>query len=352
METLVLVARIGLALVFATAGAGKLADLAGSRRAMTEFGLPEWAARPAGTALPIAEIAVAGALLIGPAARWGSIAATVLLAAFVVGIGRALALGQAPDCHCFGSIHSAPASRLTLMRNVLLAAVGVFIAIEAPGRSLADLGVGSGVSSTVAVAGVVASAVLAVVCLELWREKRSLGVALRKARASVGKLPPGLPIGYQAPNFSLPTTAGETMTLRDLCERDRMVLLGFMDPGCGPCGSLFADLLQWEPALSERLSIAIVSRGTAEEQRELADEAADSGSLRVFLQEGTEVAEQFRLRSTPSAMIIGPDGRVASGVAEGPRAIEALIRLTLQREAATGQPQAMEPAVAGSGSLG
>lgn len=45
MDAVLLVARVVLAAVFAVAGLAKLADRAGSRRAVTGFGLP---ARPAG----------------------------------------------------------------------------------------------------------------------------------------------------------------------------------------------------------------------------------------------------------------------------------------------------------------
>ena len=61
MAVALLIARLPLA--FAVAGAAKLADLAGSRRALEEFGLPRPLAVPLGTLLPVIEIAVAAALI-------------------------------------------------------------------------------------------------------------------------------------------------------------------------------------------------------------------------------------------------------------------------------------------------
>lgn len=53
MEATLLGARLVLALVFAVAGAAKLADLAGSRRAIGDFGVPAALAAPLGTLLPL-----------------------------------------------------------------------------------------------------------------------------------------------------------------------------------------------------------------------------------------------------------------------------------------------------------
>src|SRR3954471_9268452 len=52
MGTAVLALRMVLAVVFVTAGVGKMLDLDGSRRAMADFGLPERAARVVGLLLP------------------------------------------------------------------------------------------------------------------------------------------------------------------------------------------------------------------------------------------------------------------------------------------------------------
>ena len=135
---LLLVARLALAAVFIVAGIAKLADLAGSRRAIEGFGLSAETARPLGVALPVAEVAVGVVLLPAATAPYAAIAGLVLLLAFCVAIGAALARGEEPDCHCFGQLHSAPAGWPTLARNVALAAVAGLIAgagLDDPGPS-------------------------------------------------------------------------------------------------------------------------------------------------------------------------------------------------------------------------
>ncbi len=63
MDIVLLLARVLLAVVFLVAGVTKLADLKGSRQALRDFGVPAWLAAPAGLLLPLAELAVAVALL-------------------------------------------------------------------------------------------------------------------------------------------------------------------------------------------------------------------------------------------------------------------------------------------------
>jgi hypothetical protein len=78
MTIALLIARLLLAIVFAVAGAAKLADLVGSRRALEEFGLPRPLANPAGTILPLMEIAIATALIPVASGWWGAVAALAL----------------------------------------------------------------------------------------------------------------------------------------------------------------------------------------------------------------------------------------------------------------------------------
>src|SRR5215472_2213745 len=127
MSLLLLLLRLFLAGTFAVAGAAKLADLAGSRKAMRDFGVPGKGADVFGLLLPLAELAIAVALVVPMTAWWGGVAALALLLIFVAGIGFNLAQGRTPDCHCFGQLHSAPAGRSTLIRNLLLAAVAGFV---------------------------------------------------------------------------------------------------------------------------------------------------------------------------------------------------------------------------------
>src|SRR2546428_5981011 len=127
MSLVLLFARFLLAVIFVVAGLAKLADRAGSQKALQDFGLPAALAQPLGLLLPLAELAVAVALLLPVTDWWGALGALTLLLLFVGGISYNLARGRQPDCHCFGQLHSAPAGRATLLRNLVLAALAGFV---------------------------------------------------------------------------------------------------------------------------------------------------------------------------------------------------------------------------------
>src|SRR5260370_9775599 len=127
MDVVLFIAGPLLGAVFIGGGFAKWADLPGSRQALRDFGVPAVVANPFGVLLPLAEIAVAVALIPSASAWWGALGALALLLLFVAGISYNLARGRTPDCHCFGQIHSSPAGWPTLIRNLLLAAIAGFV---------------------------------------------------------------------------------------------------------------------------------------------------------------------------------------------------------------------------------
>ena len=82
MDLLLLCIWIVLAIVLASAGAAKAFDPTGTRKAVSDFGLPPLFARPTALLLPIAEFGTAVLLLSTKAAFWGAAVALVLLLAF------------------------------------------------------------------------------------------------------------------------------------------------------------------------------------------------------------------------------------------------------------------------------
>jgi uncharacterized membrane protein YphA (DoxX/SURF4 family) len=129
-------ARLVMAATFAVAGAAKLADRRGARRAVGDFGVPQFVAGPVGTALPLAELAIAIGLLPDASARWSALAALGLLAAFSTLMITNLARGRRPDCHCFGQVRSAPIGPWALARNVGLAGLAGVVYVSGPGPSV------------------------------------------------------------------------------------------------------------------------------------------------------------------------------------------------------------------------
>jgi thiol-disulfide isomerase/thioredoxin/uncharacterized membrane protein YphA (DoxX/SURF4 family) len=322
VDALVLSVRCALGIVFLVAATGKLLDLEGSRRALEEFGLPARAARLGGAVLPLAELAVAIALLIRPSARWGAAAALLLLLAFVAGVGRAMARGEAPDCHCFGQIHSEPAGPSTLIRNAVLAAAAALILIAGPGPSV-NGGLASLHGAEIALVAVsVLAAALAVATVQLWVDRRRLKRELDEQIAA--KTPPGLPRGTPAPEFELAPIRGTASSLRELTEpAARPTVLVFLSTACGPCLAMLPSLARWQDSLAGSVTLAALFAGEREDIEKLSEEH----ELRVALAEDDSgTFGLYRLRATPSAVLVDAERLIAGAPAEGPPAIEALVR--------------------------
>jgi peroxiredoxin len=320
----ILLVRLALAAVFAVAAAGKMMDLAGSRKALGDFGFGPRLAALGGPALPALELLIAAALVVTPTARWGAVTALVLLGAFIVGIARLLRAGQAPDCHCFGQIHSEPVGASTLIRNAVLAAAALVVVVGAPGRSLAWFS-GEGLALLLTAMATVALTLAAVI---LVRENREL--QKRPQRGQRRQLS-GLPKGSPAPEFRLPDVRGGEVALSEQLDAGRPVVIAFVSPHCGPCKTLLPDLARWQRTVSEAVTVLAVSDGDLEPNTALADEAG-IGSLLVAGQ--ARISAQYDVAATPSAVLVDVDGTVATAAAVGAPAIEALVRIALRRRGA------------------
>jgi peroxiredoxin/uncharacterized membrane protein YphA (DoxX/SURF4 family) len=337
MSLLLLLLRLFLAGTFAVAGAAKLADLAGSRQAMRDFGVPAKLADVFGVLLPLVELATAVALVVPLTAWWGAVAAFSLVLIFVAGIGYNLAQGRTPDCHCFGQLHSAPAGWSTLIRNLVLAGfAGVVVGF---GRSTTGPGVleslnGLTVSERVEL---VAGALLLIVLIsEGWllmqmmiqRGRLLLRIeALEKRMGMAAQRAPGLTLGTPAPVFELPALDGKTTTLQKLRSLGKPLVLLFTDPACEPCTALLSDIGQWQREHGKKMVVALVSRGTVEANRA---RVAEPKVTNVFLQKDREIAQAYQAHGTPSAVVVNhQDGTIGSALAQGPDAIRGMIGATL-----------------------
>ena len=98
-----LVARVVTGGVWVVAGALKFPDPAASVRAVRAYDLlPEAVVPTVGHLLPVVEVVIGVALLVGLLTRPVAVVSALLLVAFVVGIAAAWARGLSIDCGCFG----------------------------------------------------------------------------------------------------------------------------------------------------------------------------------------------------------------------------------------------------------
>lgn len=356
MDIVLLVARLVLAAVFVVAGIAKLIDYSGSRQAVRDFGVPAGIAGPLGMVVPLAELAIAIALVPQGSAWWGAVGALALLLVFVVAIGYNLARGRTPDCHCFGQLHSAPVGWPTLIRNGLLAALAALIVTVGfgdPGAStvawLGDLSMAERIGIAVVALAAVALAGMGWLLIDLLLQNGRLLLrieALESAVATGGSMPTqaaaGLPIGTPAPAFQLPGLHGEMMTLAALRAAGMPVLLVFSDPSCGPCNALMPEIGRWQREHVQTLTVAVIGRGALEANRA---KSVEHGLEHVLLQEDREVAEAYRAMATPTGVLISADGTIAGSAAQGSEAIRALVARQVGQRQRTLLPMANGHAV-------
>jgi peroxiredoxin/uncharacterized membrane protein YphA (DoxX/SURF4 family) len=330
MNGALVIARLFLAAVFIVAGIAKLVDRSGTRQALADFDVPRRLADPLLLLLPAAELAAATALLFSTTARWGAAGSLALLGLFVVGLTRVLRRGKAPDCHCFGQLHSQPASWVTVARNLLLALPAAYVALVGPGPSLASWIAGTDARELGLVATGALAALATTTSVLLRRENRRL--------LSTGNREPAVPpqIGALAPQFSLPSTAGRVVSLQDLLADDRACVLTFVSPGCGPCAALLPELARWHDTITERIALTLVAPVQATEAEKLAREHA---LTEVLIDERSTVMHTYGVWGTPSAVLVASDGTVRSAPVAGAVAIESLIRLALQGETRPAPPR-------------
>jgi methylamine dehydrogenase accessory protein MauD len=129
-------------------------------------------------------------------------------------------------------------------------------------------------------------------------------------------------MGSAAPAFQLPELDGQTLTLHALTAMGKPTLLVFADPTCGPCAALLPDLGRYQRDYPEQVTLALITRGTAEDYRA---KAREHGLAHVLFQQDREVAQTYHVAGTPSAVLVRSDGTIGSPLAQGTEHVRALM---------------------------
>ncbi len=311
-----LAACVALAVVFAVSGAAKLLDRAGTREAVAGFGVPQTLVTPVAAGLAPAELVTAVLLLVPATRPAGLVLAAAMLLGFTAAVVNALRAGRRPDCHCFGRIGGADVSGRTVVRNLVLLAVAVVGVVGVTAGTAPDGGARAGAA---ALGLAVAAAVLVAEGLA--------GRAARARRAAADEAT----FAQQAERstvarFARPDLEGRTWSLADLLAPGLPVLLVTLSPGCGPCKRLRPDVARWAQLFAGRVTVVALATGTAEANL---PSYADAGPLTVLVDEDAGVRTALGTSATPSAVVIGPDGRLASPVAGGETLVRRLLVATV-----------------------
>src|SRR5215212_9126293 len=126
-------------------------------------------------------------------------------------------------------------------------------------------------------------------------------------------------IGKDAPVVELNNLDGEPVKLADFAGHPTAVL--FWNPGCGFCQRMVDDLKAWESAKPEGApNLLVVSTGDVDRNRE------QGLSSPIVLDSGFNVGREFGASGTPSAVLVGADGKIASGLAVGGPTVISLLK--------------------------
>ena len=338
-----LLIRIILFGIFALAGIGKLLDLPGSEKAVKDFGVPEDLAKPFSILLPVAEIFIAVLLLFVQTSWLGAIGGFLLLLVFIGGMIFQMAKGNAPDCHCFGQIHSEPVSAKSLIRNAVFASLAFVLIVsgsENQGLSLFDSSNDSSEGNFMslilgfATVGLLAAAVYFLKLIseqqtQIMRRIEILELTSHEGREiereNVSNPREGLPIGASVPDFELPDVNGRSVAFEHLLAQSKPMLFFFVSPNCIPCAALLPEIEAWQKELEGKINFVFISSGQAKENL---DKFAGGNLKQILLQKDREVSTLFGALWTPTALLVNADGTIASHPAAGDAAIRELVEKT------------------------
>lgn len=334
MDLIFLIFRLLLFGIFVTAATGKTLDLAGTRKAMEEFGLGR-AAGPAAIFVPAGELIIGLALLF-PATSWyAAVGCILLLAAFSAGIVRQILRGSTADCHCFGQIHSEPPGAKSLIRNALFALPAAALVYAGPDFQGLPIGRdGSTTAYGVAIAILVVGFIVSAAYLKKFSDKFEAlqrriefletvagGGETIMQREESGNPTDALPIGAEFPDFALPDTRGRIVTFEHLLADFRPKLFVFVGPTCEPCKALIPAFVEWKKSFGERIRLVFVSSGTPEANIDRFGADLADGML---LQKERELSRLLYAKWTPTAIFVNREGKIASHNAVGDVAIRDL----------------------------
>lgn len=150
----------------------------------------------------------------------------------------------------------------------------------------------------------------------------------RSGASTAGEIPAPRE-GFLAPDFSLQTLEGETVTLSAL--RGRAVLVNLWATWCPPCRAEMPAIQKlYDEYKDQGFVVLAVNMTYQDDARAIAPFMQENNlSFPVLLEETGEMARKYELRSLPSSFFINRDGIIQEVVIGGPMS-EALLRTRIE----------------------
>jgi len=150
----------------------------------------------------------------------------------------------------------------------------------------------------------------------------------RSGASTSGKIPAPQQ-GFLAPDFELNTPAGESIKLSDL--RGQAVLVNLWATWCPPCRAEMQSIEKVYSQYKDRgFAVLAVNMTYQDDPFAVVPFINEQGlTFPILLDETSEMANAYQLRSLPSSYFIGRDGIINEVVIGGPMA-EALLRTRVE----------------------
>ena len=147
-----------------------------------------------------------------------------------------------------------------------------------------------------------------------------------------GTASPGIPApqtGFLAPEFTLTSLQGETISLADL--RGQAVLVNIWASWCGPCRSEMPAMQTiYQEYAGQGFTILAVNSTIQDSQSKAAEFVAEYNlTFPILLDFDGQVSALYQVSALPSSFFIRPDGTIQEVVIGGPMA-EALLRTRVE----------------------
>jgi cytochrome c biogenesis protein CcmG/thiol:disulfide interchange protein DsbE len=135
--------------------------------------------------------------------------------------------------------------------------------------------------------------------------------------------------GFLAPDFSLQTPEGETVTLSEL--RGQAVLVNLWATWCPPCRAEMPAIQKLYDEYKDQGFVALAVNMTYQDNPLAVLPFAQENNLTfpILLEETGDMAKSYALRSLPSSFFINRDGFIQEVVIGGPMS-EALLRTRIE----------------------
>jgi peroxiredoxin len=171
-----------------------------------------------------------------------------------------------------------------------------------------------------------------------WTLISILILALAAGWIWISAAPPGSTTGgaipapaenFLAPDFSLTTLDGETVSLADF--RGKVVLLNFWASWCPPCRSEMPAMERVYQDYANQGFVILAVNATQQDSPDAARQFVNEKGLTfpILLDTSGTVSALYRTRSLPTSFFIGADGIIDEVVIGGPMS-EALLRTRVE----------------------